>query len=347
MQSAAIIAAKCTNVRNSSGSCAIRRAAERHQATGSNHMPHAQPNSAPSRRRWIEEAIARLAAAQHGVVSRTQLTGVGVSGDTVDRMIGSRRLLPLHRGVYRASSSDGQHAREMAAVLACGESAVVSHGSAAVLCELAGHADPNRVDITITRGHRGRMPGVRIHRIPTLRSDEATLHRGIPVTTVPRTICDLAGVSSRRDLERMVARAMRRELTDRDALLPILARHPRMAGSAVLRAMLESDTVALTRSEAEERFLALIRRGGLPTPAANVQVAGHEVDFYWRRERFVVEIDGYAFHASTVKFERDRRRDAILAAAGVRVTRVTWRQLMHESEAVLVRLTQALALDRA
>jgi very-short-patch-repair endonuclease len=103
------------------------------------------------------------------------------------------------------------------------------------------------------------------------------------------------------------------------------------------------EPLTLTRSEAEERFLTLIRKAQLPLPETNVSVTGYEVDFYWRPNGFVVEIDGFAFHSSAEMFESDRRRDAVLAASGVRVMRATWRQLTREPEALLVRLTQALA----
>jgi very-short-patch-repair endonuclease len=233
---------------------------------------------------------------------------------------------------------------QMAAVLACGESAVLSHRSAATLWDLLPRrSGTTRVDVTVA-ADRGRRPGVRVCRVRTLRADETTTHEGIPVTTVTRTLLDLAGLAEQRELERALAAAFDRDDTDRGALLAMLSRHAGRTGAKRLRALLQSDTpAALTRSEAEERFLSLIRKAQLPAPATNVRVHGHEVDFYWRAERLVVEIDGFAFHSSATSFERDRHRDAKLAAAGVRVTRVTWRQLENEPEAVLVRLAQAIA----
>lgn len=118
-------------------------------------------------------------------------------------------------------------------------------------------------------------------------------------------------------------------------------------GAARLRALVEGgEGPAITRSEAEERFLALVRAAELPPPEVNVRVNDHEVDFLWRDEGLVVEIDGFRFHSSREAFERDRRRDARLQAAGVRVMRVTWRQAVDDAYATLARLVQALAAGR-
>jgi very-short-patch-repair endonuclease len=234
------------------------------------------------------------------------------------------------------------------------------------------------VDITTHRDCRLRH-GIRIHRIE-LRQDEVTSvavsARGalvlvrpagpakrvrpvgaacaagdvgsdlvlLAVTTPARTLLDLASVLPLRDLENAVARAERDEIVRRDELLALVQRHHRRPGTPLLRTMLAAGaSPALTRSQAEDRFLALLRRGQLPAPAANATVGGVEVDFLWRSERLVVEVDGFAFHGSQQMFERDRRRDAALTARGLRVMRVTWRQIVNEPEAVLVRLSQALA----
>jgi len=135
----------------------------------------------------------------------------------------------------------------------------------------------------------------------------------------------------------------RQNLLDRRDLLAPVTRRAGKRGAPLLRALLAEETgPALTRSEAEERLLILIRKAQLPPPETNVHVGNYEVDFYWRRERFVVEVDGQAFHSTTRAFENDRRRDGWLAASGIRVMRVTWKQLTNEPEALLVRLTQAL-----
>ncbi len=147
-----------------------------------------------------------------------------------------------------------------------------------------------------------------------------------------------------RELERAVAEAFARRLVGRSRLLTFLDRHGGRPGAARLRALIDAAPgPALTRSEAEEGLLALTRKARMNAPATNASVAGHEVDFLWRAERLVVEVDGRRYHASSRRFESDRRRDADLLAAGVRVMRVTWHQILNEPEALLVRLAQALA----
>jgi very-short-patch-repair endonuclease len=155
---------------------------------------------------------------------------------------------------------------------------------------------------------------------------------------------DLAAYLPIRELEQAVAKAERTYAGTRRRLAALLARYPGRAGTPKLRELLgDSRRPALARSEAEERFLELVRRAGLPEPESNVPLHGYELDFLWRDERLVVEIDGFAFHTGRAAFEADRRRDADLAARGIHVVRVTWLQVTQEPEATLVRLAQALA----
>lgn len=304
-------------------------------------------HDAAERRASADDVILRLASARHGVVTRAQLVRAGVSGDRVDRRLKAGRLEPMHRGVYRVGPIRAPRAREMAAVFACGESGVVSHRSAAVLWLLSARPGSGRVEISTSRGDHARRPGIHVHRTRTLLADEVTKLDGIPITTVARTLYDLAGVAPRHHVERALVKAVSRGLTSRAALDSLLARHRRHPGASRFRALLERDVpLAATRSEAEDLFLALVRKAQLPTPAVNTTVCGYEVDFVWRAERFAVEIDGYAHHSSAAMFDGDRRRDSVLAAAGVHGTRVTWEQLVKEPEAVLVRLAQALACRR-
>jgi very-short-patch-repair endonuclease len=149
-------------------------------------------------------------------------------------------------------------------------------------------------------------------------------------------------------LEQVLARADRQRLLDREKIETLLARYPRRRGRARLSPLLTNPaSPSLTRSEAEDRFLTLVRKAGLRQPETNVLIRDFEVDALWRAERLVVEIDGFAFHSSPEAFERDRQRDGVLAAAGFRVMRTTWRQLTSEPEALLVRLAQALVARSA
>jgi very-short-patch-repair endonuclease len=289
-----------------------------------------------------EGAITAIAACQHGVITRVQLLGAGVSTGMIARRLEAGQLRALHRGVYVMGPLTPPPAALMAAVLACGDAAMVSHYSAGRLWELlAARYAGNAVHVTVA-GADHRRPGIRVHRVAAIAADEVTRRDGIPVTTPARTLIDLARMPWR-DLERALAEALAKRLTTRDEMLTLLKRHERRQGASRLRALLESPYLAHTKSEAEERFVRLLEKGRLPAPEVNVRVAGYEVDCYWRSERFVVEIDGFAFHSSPKTFEKDRQRDAELAAAGIRVIRVTWQQLTKQPAAVLVRLAQALA----
>jgi hypothetical protein len=333
-----------------------------------------------------EDVILRIAAQQHGAVDRHQLLEAGISADTLDRRIRKLRLRPIFRGVYLVGPVVASCAREMAALLACGQHAVVSHVSAARLWQImlpgTGRA---AVDVTVPHNDHVRRAGIRAHRSRTMSPGDVTTLAGIRLTTPARTLLDLAGLTgsgqlTTRQLERALAEALARKLVRNIDLVSLLKQNPRRRGARRLRAILEAGDPALTRSEAEERFLALVRRARLPEPEANVMVSGtptaerrdvngrqradgrqaaggrppvvahqphsmggYVVDFFWRAQRFVVEIDGYAFHSSPEMFEADRERDAVLAAAGLRFIRVTWRQIVDEPEAMLVRLGQALA----
>lgn len=183
---------------------------------------------------------------------------------------------------------------------------------------------------------------IRVHRTSSLHPDDIASRHGIPITSVARTLVDVAGCMDRQELERAVSTAERAGMTTRAAILQTLDRHPRRCGAPVLRALLDGGPT-LTRSEAEERFVALLRQGGLPLPEVNAVLHGYEVDCVWRAEKVVVEIDGYAFHGSRAAFERDRRRDAALMSAGFRVVRFSWRQITRTSPAVLVAVAQILA----
>lgn len=301
--------------------------------------------SRTTRRTDIEEVIARFAVRQHGVVSRAQLLRAGVTPDVVDYRVRTGRLRSIYRAVYVAGPLPLPNAREMAAVLACGDRAVVSHRSAATLWQLLPRGDEaSVVDISVSSGRPDGRPGIRVHRLRTLHLDEVTKRDRIPITTPARTLYDLAGVTTPRALDRALAEAMARRLITRSRMLSVLDGHPGGRGVSTLRALLQPGAgPAYTRSEAEERFLALVRKARLREPEVNVMAQGYNVDFYWRVDRLVVEIDGRAYHSSPQAFERDHQRDATLVAAGLRVMRVTWRQIVDEPEAVLVRLAQALA----
>lgn len=293
-----------------------------------------------------DATIFEIAARQHGIVTRSQLVAAGVPVHAIEHRLEKGRIQAVHRAVYRVGPVAAPYEREMAAVLACGRHAVLSHRTAAALYELM--PAPRRkalVDVSGPRGLRGPRRGVRLHRVRRLHSDEVGQAHGLPLTTPARTLLDLASCAGSGEVERALAEAERRQLVDHSAIEAVLTRHPRRRGNRRLRALLDMEGgAALTRSEAESRFLALVRKADFPWPRVNAFAEGLEVDFLWEGQRLVVEVDGFAYHGDRAAFERDRRRDGLLMAAGFRVMRVTWRQLTAEPEAVLARLARALAL---
>jgi hypothetical protein len=237
------------------------------------------------------------------------------------------------------------HGRWLAAVMACGRGAVLSHRFAAALWGIAQPPD-GRVEVTVGPGGRGRRPGIAAIRSSTLTHRERTKRHGIPVATVPRTLLDLAGVVSPTQLRQAFEAADRLELLDPPALEELCAApaHRAIRGSGRLRALLADLRGPLpeTRSGLEHRFLRLCEGAGLSRPAVNVPVHGFEVDALWPRERLVVELDGYAHHRGRAAFERDRRRDAGLVLAGYRVLRITHRRLLDEPSRVAAEVRSLL-----
>jgi very-short-patch-repair endonuclease len=290
-----------------------------------------------------DEAIARLAAKQHGAVSRAQLRLAGVGDGAIDRRIRLCRLHRVHRGVYLVGHPAAPpRAKEMAAVLACGTGAVVSHRSAAGLWALLSPDRGSAVDVTVVDSCARARTGVKVHLARRLEKRDVRRLDGIPVTTPARTLLDLAAVVSLDAFERALAEAEARQLVRERDLAEVLSRNGGRRGAGVLRAFLVGEGAALQRSGAERRLLTLVRAAGLPAPELNVRLGRFEVDLLWRAGRPIVEVDGYAFHGGRAAFERDRRRDAELQAEGLKVMRVTWRQLAGEPDAVVTRLTRAL-----
>ncbi len=217
----------------------------------------------------------------------------------------------------------------MAAVLAEGSGAVLSHRSAAALWGVLG-TSRTRIEVTVPR-KVGSRPGVQVHRA-ALSPDEIAITNGIPVTAPCRTLFDLAAVAAPRHLERAINQAEVLRLTDTRSLAEVVARHSRRRGVAALRKILDAGGigVTITRSELEDRFLAFVDQHGLPRPEVNARLDAGEVDCLWRVPRLVAELDGFATHGTRSAFERDRVRDRALLSDGWRVTRVTWRQLSEQ-----------------
>ncbi len=219
-----------------------------------------------------------------------------------------------------------QRARELAAVFACGPHALLSHRSAGALWGLVRSAP--RIEVTTDRSG-GPMKGFVVHRSRRIDPQDRAERDGIPVTSVARTLVDLADVLSERRLADAVHEAEVQRLFDLRAVHETLERLPGRKGTRRLRRTLSAhdDHVPHLRSEAERRFLTLCERHDLPRPEANASIGGYEVDFVWRAQQLAVEVDGRAVHHTTRAFTQDRRRDRALAALGMQVVRVTWRDL--------------------
>jgi very-short-patch-repair endonuclease len=259
-------------------------------------------------------------------------------------------LVVLHRGVYAVGHGELRpEGRWLAAVLACGPGAVLSHRSAAALWDLRPATRPT-IDVTAPRTRVGR-PGIDLHLSRCLQPHYRTEHKRIPTTTVARTLVDLAGVVETTGIERTLHRAEMLDLLDVQAVQDALSHGRGRRGAGALRSLLaEHAPDHIIRSELEERFLALCRDASLPRPEVNARVEAngttYEVDFLWRDQHLVVETDGWGPHHTRAAFEADRRRDADLLVAGVRVLRFTWRQINRDANQVAATLGAVVEGER-
>jgi very-short-patch-repair endonuclease len=290
----------------------------------------------------VQTRISMLARRQHGLVSRAQLIGMGVGRGAIAHRLQTGSLHPVRRGVYAVGHRAlPPRAHLMAAVLACGPGAVLSHASAAALWGIRPSA-ATRVDVTVADRRRSRA-GIRVHRAP-LPPEQVTVIDGIPVTTIERTIVDLAAVLRTDGLRRAMDAAETARLPDWRIVDELVDAGHGRRGIRALRAIRAENAIGMrvTRSELERDFLDLLRRHDLPLPETNVLVEGLEVDCVWREHRLIVELDSRRHHAVTEAFERDRRRDRVLTTAGWRVVRITHRQQRYEGTAVAADLRRLM-----
>lgn len=287
----------------------------------------------------VDRELARLATASHGVVTRRELLAAGISAAEIRRRMGKGALMREYRGVYRVGHrAPSLEARYLAAVRACGDDALLSGRSAAFLYGLVRGRAP-RPEVT-TRIHR-RVPGVITRR--SYRT-EATTWNGIPVTTVPRTIVDLAAELPDDELARACHEAGVRFGTTPKTVEVVLERRPNTRGAARLRRILRGD-VPVTLSRLETRFLARLREAGLPLPQTNRVAGGRRVDCRWPAERLTVELDGYRYHASRHAWEQDRRREREARARGDEFRRYTYGDVFEQPEPMLGELFGLLEPD--
>jgi very-short-patch-repair endonuclease len=286
--------------------------------------------------------VVALAEHQHGVVTRAEVCGLGMDDAWIRRRVRDGRLHRIHQGVYAVGRPTlTTHGRFLAAVVSCGPEAALSHFAAAALAKLMPERGP-RIDVTAPRGGQRRRRGAVIVHHAVLPEEDVAVTEGIRVTTPRRTIVDLADFLRERQLERLIDEA--------DYLgLPLDGLQPRVGrrGSGRLARVLDRHEPGSTRTRSrfEERMLELCRRFELPAPDVNQPIHGYTADFVWREARLIVETDGWRAHRTRTAFERDRRRDADLLAAGWPVVRITWAQLTREPHWVARRIREALELS--
>jgi predicted transcriptional regulator of viral defense system len=297
-----------------------------------------------------DRAIGALAAEQYGVVSRRQLLAAGLTHAIVRRRVTNGRLIQIHRGVYAVGHDrltlDGHW---LAAVLAAGPGAVLSHREAAALHELR---PSNRTTVDVTVAAQRRVAGVRVHRVRALSEDDVTVVDGIPVTSVARTLVDLAAVVPTLALRKALEEAERSHRLDVRGIEWILQRTRGRNGpghAAIRRALadLARTGTTVTRSVLEDRFLALLDAHSLPRPSANAWTEAMEVDAAWPAARLVVELDGWEGHSTRHAFQRDRTRSNDLQTEGWTILRFTHADVVHRADETAARVGRVLRRQAA
>ena len=292
-----------------------------------------------------DAAIARIAFRQHGVVTLEQLRAAGLANGAIELRVRHGRLHRLYRGVYAVGHTRlSQEGRWLAAVLALGDGAVLSHVSAAALWGIR-HSSSANVHVTVpTAGGRRQRRGIVVHRSTSLGAADLHEEQGIAVTSVSRTLLDLAGMLAPTRLERAIERSLALRIFDLRAVEAVIAANPRRPGAGTLEQIIHTihDEPSLTRRELEAIMLDLCDTHRIERPQVNVLVDGLEVDFLWRAQRLIVETDGRADHGTPTAFHRDRERDERLTVLGYRVVRLTYRRVVRHPAAVATTLRTLL-----
>lgn len=272
-----------------------------------------------------------LVRKQHGVVTRGQLLGLGLHPDAVKHRVASGRLHPIHRGVYAVGRPQLDRLGEwIAAVLACGTTAILSHASAASLWGFWRDYKSQPIVVSVLAPRCPHPSGITVHRRAALLPSEVLRHRGIPVTSPALTLIDLARTAPPKNIERAVNEADRLKLVTTDHLRELLDDSPRRPGVGVLRTLLDRRTFRLTDSELERRFIPLARGAGLTLPETRRRVNGFKVDFWWPKLGLVVETDGLTYHRTPLQQTVDLKRDQTHTASGLTALRFSHDQIAHE-----------------
>jgi very-short-patch-repair endonuclease len=289
--------------------------------------------------RTVESVIGRIASRSHGVVTRAELLEAGVTQTEIRRRVRRGDLARVHRGVFRAGhTAPSLEARYMAAVKACGPRSVLAGRAAAHLLGLLRR--PPSLPEVLTATER-RIRGVITYRVRRTELTDGTRWPGIPVTTIPRTIVDLAAALPEDELARAVHEAVVRHRTRPDQVERILSRRHNWPGARNLRRVLWGD-VPVTLSWLEARFLGRLRAASLPQPETNRRVDARHVDCRWPEHRLTVELDSYRYHGTRHAWEQDRQREREARARGDEFRRYTWREVAEDPEPMLADLRRLL-----
>jgi very-short-patch-repair endonuclease len=286
-----------------------------------------------------------LAEQQYGVVSYRQLRELGFSKGHVYRAHEADRLRRVHRGVYAIGHSElSLHGRYRAALLAFNDNAVLSHRSAGWLWGLF---STGRSEVDVTFAGKGRRKGIRVHRVMAIGDSDTEIRQRLWVTSLARTLLDVAASEPKRELERAVDRAKRQGLLDLYAIDRVLARRARVPGAAPLKQTLAIyRKPVFDRARSELLLVQALEEEGLRRPALNTWVDRWEIDAYWEAERFAVEVDGWETHGSREAFESDRLRQEEMKLVGIDSVRIAARRIETEPQQVAKRIRALLTQRR-
>jgi predicted transcriptional regulator of viral defense system len=295
--------------------------------------------------RTPDNRVADLATEQYRVVHADQMRELGLGRGAIQHRVRTRRLHPIHQGVYAVGTRDlTRDGFLMAAVFACGEGTVLGHQTATVHWGLI-QSSSAAIHVTVPRKRKPEVEGVTVHLTRQLTDADWTVERGIPVTSVARTLVDFAGVARPGELIPAIEQAERLRIFDMRAVEEVLARSNGRRGAKALRLALKelTDEPPDLKSRLEQRFRDYCKQRQLPIPAFNVMVAGFLVDAVWLKQKVAVELDSRRHHMGIREFEADRKRDTKLQMAGYRIARVTDHRLKREADELEADLRSLLA----
>jgi very-short-patch-repair endonuclease len=287
--------------------------------------------------------VARIAAGQRTLVRTDQLAACGLDKDAVAHRVASGWLHPVFHTIYSVGCGVlPPLALELAALLACGKSSLISHRSAAFVWGLIKEA-PAQVEVSVVERECRSRKGIRVHRIKQIDERELRRHEGLWISSPARALLEIAATLPRHGLSDAVGEGIGGRLVNRAQIEATLARNPGRRGSARLAEVIgDEDATTITRSRAEKAFLKLMRESGLPMPQANQKLGRYVPDFMWREQRLIVEIDSYTFHGGPNGFDSDHDKDLVYREAGFDVLRPTRSHVINEPMRILVLVTQGL-----